>query len=292
MNKTTILCLLIAAFASVNAAADCTTTSPSSDTSGALDAAMAAAPIAAVLSGVGIPTFDIGSSMNFAKTLTNDAKKIIALKSQVDSWNRQLAMISGSRGMGALAAIGAAGGSSGLIPSSWDSILKQVQDSSGTYGALINAVSGKNAVLTNNQLNQKSATDRALLQRVRNLGATQKVMADTALNVAGMQMAEIQQLTVQIDQACDPKTIQDLHAALAAKQMELENTRLKIYAMDQQMQAEQKAIEATAHEYALGFLDTRRPPTVSLLYTGQPNATGAMTQTVTAPMSPSGQTEP
>lgn len=209
----------------------------------------------------GIPTFDVANSVNMAKSLANDARKIKALADQVAYWKQQMAMISGSRGMGVLAAAGAVKG----IPASWDSILQQVQDASGAYGDItraVGAVTGKNTVLTPGQLDKMTAEQRALIIRTRNLGATQKTIADMTIDVAGKQMQEIQVLNSKIDAATDPKAIADLNAAMNAKQLELENTRLKLYAMDQQAQAEQRGIEQQRHEIALRMLDTSQPSRV------------------------------
>lgn len=82
-------------------------------------------PLSTIAQAEGIPTFDVANSVNMAKSLANDARKIKALADQIAYWKQQMAMISGSRGMGALAAAGAVKG----IPASWDSILQQVQDS-------------------------------------------------------------------------------------------------------------------------------------------------------------------
>lgn len=210
----------------------------------------------------GIPTFDVANSVNMAKSLANDAQKIKALADQVAYWKQQMAMISGSRGMGVLAAAGAVKG----IPASWDTILQQVQTASGAYGDItraVGAVTGNNTdALTPSQLDKMTAEQRALIVRSRNLGATQKVIADMTLNVAGKQMQEIQVLNSKIDTATDPKAIADLNAAMQGKQLELENTRLKILAMDQQRQAEQYGIEQQQHEIALKMLDTSQPSRV------------------------------
>lgn len=205
----------------------------------------------------GIPTFDISNFIQQGLALDNDVTKIKALQYQVDSWKRQIEMSTGSRGMGTRAALMAVRD----LPGSWNSILQQVQSTTGTYGQMVNSIITSNAGLTPDQLNRMSPNMKDILMRTRNLGAMQKAMADTTTDVAGRQLMEIQGLTDQIDQANDPKAIADLNAALNAKKLELENTRIKLFAMDQQIQAEQKLIVSRQHEVALsriGTADTAR----------------------------------
>lgn len=207
--------------------------------------------------GAGIPTFDISNFINQGLALDNDVTKIRALQYQVDSWKRQLEMSTGSRGMGTRAALVAVRD----LPGSWNSILQQVQSTTGTYGQMVNSIVASNAGLTPEQMNRVSPNMRDIMTRTRNLGAMQKAMADTTTDVAGRQLLEIQGLTNQIDRASDPKAIADLNAALNAKKLELENTRIKLFAMDQQIQAEQKLIAIRQHEVALsriGTADTAR----------------------------------
>ncbi|HUW50030.1 MAG TPA: type IV secretion system protein [Sulfuricella sp.] len=207
--------------------------------------------------GAGIPTFDIANYINQGLSLDNDVQKIKALQYQVDSWKRQIEMTTGSRGMGARAAMVAVRD----LPGSWNSILQQVQSTTGSYGQMVNSIITSNAGLTPDQVNRMSPGMKDILMRTRNLGAMQKAMADQTTDVAGRQLMEIQGLTDQIDQANDPKAIADLNAALNAKKLELENTRIKLSAMDQQIQAEQKLIAQRQHEIALsrvGTSDTAR----------------------------------
>lgn len=211
----------------------------------------------AIAAGAGIPTFDIANYINQGLSLDNDVQKIKALQYQVDSWKRQIEMTTGSRGMGARAAMIAVRD----LPGSWNSILQQVQSTTGSYGQMVSSIITSNAALTPDQLNRMSPNMKDILVRTRNLGAMQKAMADQTTDVAGRQLTEIQGLTDQIDQASDPKAIADLNAALNAKKLELENTRIKLSAMDQQIQAEQKLIAMRQHEVALsrvGSADTAR----------------------------------
>lgn len=205
----------------------------------------------------GIPTFDISNFIQQGLALDNDVTKIKAMQYQVESWKRQIQMSTGSRGMGTRAALMAVKD----LPGSWSSILQQVKTTTGGYGQMVNSIVTSNAGLTPDQLNRMSPNMRDILMRTRNLGAMQKAMADTTTDVAARQLLEIQGLTDQIDQADDPKAIADLNAALNAKKLELENTRIKLFAMDQQIQAEQKLIAQRQHEVVLsriGTADTAR----------------------------------
>jgi len=188
----------------------------------------------------GIPVFDAATALNFVATLANDATKITALQSQVTSMQRQIDMNTGSRNMGSLAISGTA--------SQWGGILQQIMTSTGNYGQLVRSVIGNNAILTAQQKAKMSPAQQEMLIRLWNLGAIQKVMANTTTTTAARQLTEIQALSSRIDTADDPKAIADLNTALAAKKLELDNTRLQLYAMDQQMQAEQRLIEMRQRE--------------------------------------------
>lgn len=203
----------------------------------------------------GIPTFDVTNSINMISTLQNDVTKIAALQAQVASMNQQITNTTGTRGMGARAALGAVRN----LPASWDAVLQQVKNTTGNYGAAVAGINARNAVLTPDQIARMTPVQIDLLTRQRNLGAMQKTMADTTIDVAGGQLSEIQDLTAQIDAANDPKAVADLTAALNAKKLELDNTRIRLSAMDQQIQAEQKFIAQRQHEDALQMLDTSQP---------------------------------
>lgn len=188
----------------------------------------------------GIPVFDGAAAMNFLSSLENDATQITALQSQVGKMQLQIQMNTGSRGMGALATSGTA--------SEWSGVLQQVMNVTGSYGQVIANVISQRALLTAQQKAKMSPVQQEILTRLWQLGAIQKVMAEVTTTKASRQLTEIQMLSSQIDNASDPKAIADLNAAMAAKKLELDNTRLQLYAMEQQMQAEQKMIELRQQE--------------------------------------------
>ena len=206
----------------------------------------------------GIPVFDATSYMQWLQALQNDTEKIAALKGQLQAMKQQIQNTTGTRGMGQLVGLGAAQS----LMASWGSILQQVQTSTGTYGQLVNQIKANNAILTPGQVSAMSPQQQQLLERTRNLGALQQSMAMTTMSVAGQQIQEIQNLTTQIDQAQDPKAIQDLNAALNAKKLELQNTQMQITGMNQQIQAEQKLIEQQQDEIAVSRIVS--PPSVSV----------------------------
>ncbi|HEX5338582.1 MAG TPA: type IV secretion system protein [Gallionella sp.] len=192
----------------------------------------------------GIPVFDGVTAANFVQTLANDATKISALQSQLQSMQQQIAMNTGSRGMGALSFSNASSGFGG--------VLQQVKNASGNYGQLIGNVIANQAVLTAQQKTGKlSPAQQEIFARLWQIGAIQKVMADLTTTTAARQLTEIQALSSRIDTANDPKAVADLNAAISVKKLELDNTRLQLYAMEQQMQAEQKLIEQRQRELAM-----------------------------------------
>lgn len=188
----------------------------------------------------GIPVFDATTAANFLSTLENDQTKITALQTQLGKMQQQIQMNTGSRGMGALATSGTA--------SEWGGVLQQVMNTTGSYGQVIANVIAQRALLTVQQKARMSPVQQEILARLWQLGAIQKVMAEVTTTKASRQLTEIQTLSSQIDNASDPKAIADLNAAMAAKKLELDNTRLQLYAMEQQMQAEQKMIELRQRE--------------------------------------------
>lgn len=191
----------------------------------------------------GIPVFDGAAAMNFLSSLENDATQITALQSQVGKMQQQIQMNTGSRGMGALATSGTA--------SEWGGVLQQVMNVTGSYGQVIANVISQRALLTAQQKAKLSPVQQEILARMWQLGVIQKVMAEVTTTKASRQLTEIQSLSNQIDNANDPKAIADLNAAMAAKKLELDNTKLQLYAMEQQMQAEQKMIEMRQRELAI-----------------------------------------
>ncbi len=195
----------------------------------------------------GIPVFDAQAYLQWIQALQNDTEKIAALKGQLQAMQQQIQNTTGTRGMGQLVGLGAAQS----LMASWGSILQQVQTSTGTYGQLVNQIKANNAILTPDQVSAMSPQQQQLLERTRNLGALQQSMAMTTMNVAGQQIQEIQNLTTQIDQAQDPKAIQDLNAALNAKKLELQNTQMQITGMNQQIQSEQRLIDEQQREMAI-----------------------------------------
>lgn len=197
----------------------------------------------------GIPVFDATTAANFLSTLENDATKITALQSQVTSLQRQVDMNTGTRGMGSLAVSSAA--------SEWSGILQQISTSTGSYGELVKSIVANQSALTPERKAKMSPAEQDIYARLWNLGARQKVIADTTTITAARQLNEIKALSDKIDTADDPKAIADLNAALAAKKLELDNTKLQLYAMDQQMQAEQRLLELRQRELAISRMGSR-----------------------------------
>ena len=195
----------------------------------------------------GIPVFDMTAYAQWLQALQNDTEKIAELKGQLQAMKQEIQNTTGTRGMGQLVGLGAAQS----LMASWGSILQQVQTSTGTYGQLVSQIKANNAILTPGQVGNLSPQQQQLLERTRNLGALQKSMALTTMNVATQQIQDIQNLTNQIDQAQDPKAIQDLNAALNAKKLELQNTQMQIAGMNQQIQSEQRLIEEQQREVAI-----------------------------------------
>lgn len=204
----------------------------------------------------GIPVFDATTAANFLSTLENDKTKISALQFQLDKMQQQIQMNTGSRGMGALATSSTA--------SQWGGVLQSIMNTTGNYGQLIGNIIAQRAVLTAQQKGKLSPAHQEILARLWQMGAIQKVIAETTATKATQQLTEIQSLSARIDQANDPKAIADLNAALSAKKLELDNTRLQLYAAEQQMQAEQRLIELRQRELAVARLGTRETSTVRI----------------------------
>ncbi len=199
----------------------------------------------------GIPVMDATAIAQQVTQLNNDMQKLASMAQQVRYWQQQMDMFNGNRGMGALAAITAVKG----LPGSWDTLLQQIQTTSSSYGSMVRSITGTNAVLGADQIGRMSATQQAMLSRMRQLGATQKSIADTASGIAGQQLKEVMTLTSQIDSATDPKAIADLNAALNAKKAELENTRMQLWALEQNVEAEQRLIAQAQREQDAQLVD-------------------------------------
>lgn len=208
----------------------------------------------------GIPTYDYTQAMNMVRTIKNDAEKIAALQSQVKAWQQQIQMNTGMRGMGTWAKADAVLN----IPSTLGNILGQAKYQNARVAQVLDSVNKQLAVLTPEQRARMPKQQAELIDRSRNLAAIQRVSAETSLNVVNGQLKEIQNLQAQIDQAQDPKAIADLNAAISAKNAELVNTQTQLAIMDQQIQAEQKAIEQQQMEMVAKMLDNSQPSTIHI----------------------------
>lgn len=217
----------------------------------------ALASASANVQAAGIPVFDGVTAANFIQTLANDSTKIAALQSQVQSMQQQIAMNTGSRGMGSLGMSNSA--------SQWGGVLQQVMNTSGSYGQLIGNILANQAVLTAQQkAGRLSPAQQEILSRLWQLGAIQKVMSEVTMTKASTQLTEIQALQNRIDSTNDPKAIADLNAAIAVKKLELDNTKMQISAMEQQMQSEQRMIEMRQRELAIQNRGTSADTQISI----------------------------
>jgi hypothetical protein len=202
----------------------------------------------------GIPTFDYTTAMNFVKTLQNDITKIGAQQGIQSNTSGQLAAMVGSRAMGMLSNPNAVNN----LPTS----MSALQGSSNTTSTI-----NTNAILSAAQIAKMPPAQQALIARTRALAAMQQSMAVTSMQVTQGQQQEIAVLQQTIDNpgsTNDAKTIADLNASLAAKKLELANTQNQLFAMQQQLDAEDKLIKQQQNELAMQLFDNTQRQSIHL----------------------------
>jgi hypothetical protein len=151
------------------------------------------------------------------------------------------------------------------LPGQWRELAEVLSQTSVSYGAIareMQRVINANSVLTADQLNSLSATDRQILESSRRSKAMLQVMTREALNRTGDRFGSIQQLIDAIGRAEDPKAVLDLQARIQAESTMLINENTKLQVLHQLAQAEEEARELRAREEAMNAFGSLRdlPP--------------------------------
>ncbi len=203
----------------------------------------------------GIPVIDGAAISNQLVAISHAVTQITTLNSQLTNMQKQLAAISGSRGMGTLA-------TGGVQRNYLGDSLNNIGQSSQQMASNIQSIMGNNAVLTNDQLNKLSPEERDRILRYRQQVATQKATADMAYSNANSNIARLQMMMNTIDIASDAKAIADLQARIQAEQAMLQNDTIKLQQAQQGMEADRRAMELQREEVRkklLGSASTRFP---------------------------------
>lgn len=151
------------------------------------------------------------------------------------------------------------------LPRQWRELAEVLSQSSVSYGAIareMQRVITANSVLTADQLNSLSATDRQILEDTRRSKAMLQVMTREALNRTSDRFGAIQQLIDAIGRADDPKAVLDLQARIQAESTMLINENTKLQVLFQLEQAEENARRHRLREEAINAFGSLRdlPP--------------------------------
>ncbi|MHB0777085.1 TrbJ/VirB5 family protein [Halomonas sp. WWR20] len=164
----------------------------------------------------GIPVVDVSSLTQQILQVQHMLNQIEQLKSQLETANRQLDSMSGSRGM------------AGVIDSVYDTAVdvdpNQVLNSAGIRGANEHGLSGDVADLYDSG-NQNTATW---------LGRSQK-----SLEQAQERFSELTGLVAEVNNSPDQKDVLDLQARIGAEQVMLQNEMAKLSMLRSQAEASQ-----------------------------------------------------
>lgn len=194
-----------------------------------------------------------------------DVSAIRQLVQQVRYWQQQIEMMTeqlgqlqreyeaftGTRGMEALVPITV--GERNYLPTDWQGVFEVIQGASAEYGALaaeVRALVDGSAVLPDAALAELRPAHRELIEAGRNLAAMAQALSREAYGETSLRFAQIDALREAIRHAEDPKAIADLAARIAAEEAMLANDQVKLEALrqiadgEQRLQA-QKVREAT-----------------------------------------------
>jgi type IV secretion system protein VirB5 len=160
------------------------------------------------------------------------------------------AAITGGRGMELLLS----GTVRNYLPEDWAQLVQAMNGVQGAFGVLardVNATVERNAVLSQQALNDLAAPEREALIARRRSVAVLEALARTALANASDRFEHLQQLIDAIPRATDEKAILDLQARIGAEQGMLTNEATKLQVLYQAAQVEALTAKQRADEQAI-----------------------------------------
>lgn len=193
----------------------------------------------------GIPTFDAGNlaarAAEHAETLAKYMEQIATLKQQLESSQRQLSALTGTRNLGDILNNPSIRKS---LPSDVQSILKSSEGSLGSMESSVKRIRNEET-LTGNYMQDR----QAISQRIENLGLRSKALLEQSQQGMTMRLANLDQLQSQINLATDPKAISDLQARLQVEQANIAVDQIRADLLSRQLAAEKELAEQQAAKF-------------------------------------------
>lgn len=207
---------------------------------------------------------DVGAITQLIQEVTTLREQLDTARSHLAQAQQTYQSITGGRGMDRLLS----GTVRNYLPPDWQGLLSTLNGLAGSYGTLSSLLSSTlraNAILTPDQVARLSAQERQELQSSRNSAALMQVTSQQALQSSSQRFASLQQLIDAIPSATDEKGILDLQARIAVEQAMLQNEQTKIQALNQSLEADERAREQRARELAISNIGSlRRLPPIGL----------------------------
>jgi type IV secretion system protein VirB5 len=207
---------------------------------------------------------DVAAVIQWIKQIEMMTQQIVVLESQLKQAQQTYDSMTGTRGMEKLLS----GVVRNYLPKDWAAIQAAVDQTSGAYPALTNAIQTlikANAVLSDAQLDKLSPAARAQLIAARKAAATLQATAQQALASSGDRFSAIQQLIDALPGAKDSKAVMDLQARIAAEQGMLSNDQTKLQELFQAAQGEQWALQLRTREQVMADVGSlRKLPAIGL----------------------------
>lgn len=186
------------------------------------------------------------------KAIAEAAKQVNAWKQQYEQMTRQLASMTGTRGMATLLTA-----SKPVLPADWQ---KAMQDIS----PLASQIKAAQAVLSPTQLAAMPPQLRALVDQAATQSAVNQATAQAAYNDANVRQARLQTLTASLATTLDPKAAYDLGNAIAIERGYLEADHNQLQAAANGATAQSVARERIINEMRAASAGTGKFPKIDI----------------------------
>lgn len=193
-----------------------------------------------------IPVTDAMSLAQQIQQVAAWAQQIQGMRDQLGQQQQLYSSMNGARGIGQLLNNPALRNS---LPTDWQNVYSSIQ--SGGYSGLTGSakmIRDANAIYT---CNTGTTEEIARCNRELNKSAQDKAFANDAYTASQRRLDNIQGLMGQIDNATDPKQIQDLQVRMQAENAMIQNEQTKLMMFKMMADSEDKLIAQQKHEATL-----------------------------------------
>ncbi|MBZ5763336.1 hypothetical protein LAV84_27855 [Rhizobium sp. VS19-DR104.2] len=216
-------------------------------------AATIAAALAAPLAQAQVVVEDPGVLANTIEQISYMTKQLAEAQAQVSQLKQQYEALTGSSGMGSLLPNSASTLRQNL-PEDWSKVYSDAMNSSSSITGSARQMLGR----FDDQIANMGRGEALsfIRQQMREKGAYDRVMAETAYNNQMRELQDIEALTRQIDSTTSMKQIADLQARIQTSQgaIQGENAKLQLMAMlrDSQDRMLQSQQQKAVQRYTIG----------------------------------------